>query len=380
MMNHSGLLNDSLKMSTGKMCNDCMYNTTDQINLYFHQNVTVPSNISKDGSSAYIEHLRSISGIVNTVVYNYGLLLIASIGITSNLLVIITMIGSRRLRNNSAGIMMIFLAFVDEVVLLSYIVRNTRLFHLDIHQPYCGIFEYLNTVSRSLSHLILLLISVNRYALVCHPLKHRMVTSIKATWIQLCICFILCSGAGVYVLLSFDRDSTFCILSKDERVMIIYYTGIIVVFMVFSNLVPLTLIIVFTFLVISALRHHRQTLGAANQSVKRKQSEKQLTQALVAVNISFILLSLPYVIIYIVYFGETTFSVEAILYLEIIVRLLALTDSMVHVINFFLYLWYSKIFRSSLVGIFSCKIKSRETATTDETGRTENSVTESTQL
>ena len=97
----------------------------------------------------------------------YSFIVTFSIGIPVNVLIFITMLSSEKLRRNSSGMLIIYLAmweFVDSVIRISDWFLS--------YMP-CVLFDYILYVPQFIANTSMFLISLNRYALVCHSFSHQ---------------------------------------------------------------------------------------------------------------------------------------------------------------------------------------------------------------
>ena len=215
----------------------------------------------------------------------YGYYAINCFGIFTNLLVIAAMVCSHLL-TCTAGIL-VFTMYYNE--------------NLNI-RPHCLITEYIWNTMRFFLHWIMVIISFNRFALVCYPFKHTKVTSIKSTIVQLITLFILCGVAALYNLFGRDSGRVDCYLRVATDNLWIYYISTVVINFDLGSFVPITLTLCLTLLVYRALRRHQEVLRNMTKNITTQHSENQVTKALVASNVSFILLSVPYFSLYIPFF------------------------------------------------------------------------------
>ena len=248
----------------------------------------------------------------------YSILSLSSLGIATNLLTIITMVTSRRLRKYPAGKLIIALAVVDciNIIWPVFSFSHTR-------------SEILSFFSYSLlnaSVLILLLISINRYVIVCQPLHHHGVTSNKSVVFQL-----------IAVLLGSFMSSGFEIGRAQIITLILYATTVAIITII---------ILVLTISTYHSLNQSNHALGAQRSF---SSLENQMTKAMMSVLFKCIVLLIPYIStclwIQLIHWDKSTRTV-----LDVAVWLLLLFTSN-FVINFFLYVWYSQEFRSSFLGL-----------------------------
>ena len=201
--------------------------------------------------------------IVNKVLY-YGIFTVCGIGAINNVIVMLTMLMSVKLLKNSGGILIMALAFVDCSLNISVWIDFYDFYHHVIKNfVYCVAYTYYWHITRSLTHLITMLISINRYALVCHPFTHRKVTSKKSALFQLLAVTIFSSVGCIYIFFSNDPNADFCTL--DKRTIHIYFIAFNIVDSVFSNIVPLGVTIILTTKILLALKKNKQLLEATGE-------------------------------------------------------------------------------------------------------------------
>ena len=299
----------------------------------------------------------------------YGYYIINSFGIFTNLLVIAAVVSSQKLRKTSAGLLITVLAIADLLTCTTGIIVNLMYFneHLNV-RPFCLIIEYIWSTMRSFSHWIMVIISVNRFALVCYPFKHSRITSIKSTIYQLLALFIVCSTTALYKIFGRDSEGGDCYLNADTENLWIYYISTVVIGFSVGSVAPIIITLCLTILVCRALRRKQESLGAVTSTTT---AQKQVTKALVASNVTFILLSVPYFSLYIPYFmdGWLVYFPERVSYNVVTaVLILNVIECANYVINIFLYTWYSPKFRQSLFGLLKCKCHSDQ-APSSNTGK-----------
>ena len=236
------------------------------------QNTTTYSKESSDFEQAsWIKDF-----IVNKVLY-YGIFTVCGIGAINNVIVMLTMLMSVKLLKNSGGILIMALAFVDCSLNISVWIDFYDFYHHVIKNfVYCVAYTYYWHITRSLTHLITMLISINRYALVCHPFTHRKVTSKKSSLFQLLAVIIFSSVGCIYIFFSNDPNADFCTL--DKRTIHIYFIAFNIVDSVFSNIVPLGVTIILTTKILLALKKNKQLLEATGERSTKTQDSKSGTR------------------------------------------------------------------------------------------------------
>ena len=407
--------------------------TSDTENTSVATTTSFSSSEQTSGSSVLGQGKRLHDYFVHNIFY-YFILAICSVGTINNIIVMLTMLMSVKLIKNSGGILIMALAFVDCSLNVSVWIDWYDYFHHVIKNfAYCVAFTYYWHITRSLTHLITMLISINRYALVCHPFTHRKITSRKSTMFQLIAAITFASVGSIYVLYTNDPDAEFCTL--DRKAIHIYFIAFNIVDSVLSNIVPLGVTIILTTKILFALKKNKQTLhdgqerpatsqskswmgkkndqtlddgqerpktsqnsynksridkkskhsfddgpeisassrGSISESkesgstprnkrevrrlTKGSEAEKNLTKALVAVNLAFILLLLPFIIMHTIYFLYYLLNADrsdTYYYITFAWVIFYLFETLNYSINLFLYSWYSPMFRLSLIKLLPC--------------------------
>ena len=298
-----------------------------------------------------------IAEFVHTKFHFYGYFTVSGCGIFTNLLVIAAVLYSNKIQKTSAGLLIIVLAIVDFFVCAFGTIGFAIYYNEHINSmPYCLIIRYLWSVTRFYSHWIMVLISGNRYAMVCHPFTHKKVTSLKSTLCQLAVLLLFCTVGALYIFFIYDNEKNYCLFEADN--LWIYYISTVVIYFVFSGFVPVTVTIALTIHVFQTFKNNNVAClsrqGASTDP--RKKLEEQVTKALVASNVVFVLLSFPLYIVYVPYFFSTyhkPFSVPVANNLSTSVFILNVVESANYAVNLFLYSWYSPMFRQSVVCLFT---------------------------
>ena len=346
-------MNTTMTPEQNEIFNENITRTRDQ-NL---KNVTFNKSISLELSIAMFAHKKF---------HFYGYFTVNGCGIFTNVLVIATVLSSDKLRKTSSGLLITVLAHADLLTCVSGTVVMAMYYNKHINiRPYCLILEYFWNVMTFYSHWIMVLIGVNRYALVCHTFTHNKVTSFKSTISQLAVLLVLCAVIALYNVFGRDNGSNDCHLTPGTSNMWIYFISTIVIKFIFSNVVPASVTMVLTILVVrtfrknedTCLRRHETSTGA------HKQLEEQVTKALVTSNLVYVLLSFPSYIVYMPYFLNswyTMFSLPVTYNLITAVSILRVVGSINFAINFFIYSWYSPMFRKAIVCLFRCNMDSEK--------------------
>ena len=297
-------------------------------------------------------------------IFKYGRNVTCSLAVLTNILILITMAYSRKSWRFSTGLLMVTLASVDIIGNGLELVYNVLGF-TKIVVPHCIVIGYLRYSAFNLSNLIMMLISLNRYALVCRPFTHRNITSRKSTILQLTFITVSCFVFNIYLFFVLIQPYSWCKLryiSGNRYVLSVILR--IIVYVVISNILPLVVTGVLTGLVIRELSRSSETLGdIVNVRRNAREAEKNLTKAMIAVNVAFIVLILPFLIVNITAFianpGFSFYSRELFLKINLARTITTFIQNINYSINFILYILYIPVFKSAFCGIFNSKCKKR---------------------
>ena len=206
-------------------------------------------NINSNHTFNNISLEEYIAAFVYTKFRFYGYLTVNGCGILTNLLVISTVLTSNKLRKTSTGVLIMVLAHVEMLVCASGMVVVSMFYIKNIGiKPHCLIIIYIWNIAKFYSHWIMVVIGVNRYAMVCRPFKHKKVTSYKSTLRQLAVLLLLCALAALFTIFSYDNERNDCILRKNDNLWM-YYISKIVLNYIFSSVLPVVTTTVLTILV-----------------------------------------------------------------------------------------------------------------------------------
>ena len=283
----------------------------------------------------------------------YGDRVINSLGTLFNAVILITMLSSRHLRHNSSGILIILLAILELFdAIFRICVREVDLYGL------CVILEFVRGFLIFMGNNVILLIAINRFALVCFPLRHHQVTDIKATLIQITVLALIGFGANSFLFaVNIHYRNHNCILTRETFE--IYFNGVLAAYICIGSLTPVLGTLILTIIVIVRLTSHRGLMKTSSRQGKIQQAQKAITKVMIGVGISFVLLTLPYSIFYIVnYYTAKTHGFNQVLLFKQLDLYLALFHQLNRINNFFLYVGYHTKFKERLIQLLRCKWKS----------------------
>ena len=267
-----------------------------------------------------------------------------------NAIVFVTMLSSPKLRHNSSGILIILLAaleFVDSLL---------RVLYYFIPFSLCQAHEFVNAFIIVVGNNLILLIAINRFALVCFPFKHQAVTSIKSTLIQVAILAVTGLGANSFLFaVDFIYHAWYgcrIVLSTFD----LYFKGVLAVYICLGSFFPALGTLVLSIIVIIRLRNRGSLKDASTQQGKTQQAERNITKATIGVALGFVICNLPYWIFWLAYF-YTPKRHDARLWalFETLYMYLGVFFNLNRINNFFLYLVYHTRFRARLLQLIKCK-------------------------
>ena len=213
-------------------------------------------------------------------ILKYGFIGTNFIAVFTNILVVATFCASWKFWRSSVLILLLTLAcfdFVGNGISLMHYVLYPYSLYAFIYLYVCGL------VFRTLSFLMMIPISANRYALVCRPLTHKVVTSKKSTIIQI---------ATLTVLAFISFIVHFIVQQKLHNS--IYNISILIIHITMCNFLPLFVTCVLTILVSREFRRINRTLeDSVRTGNASRQVERNVTKAMLSTNIAFIVLVLP---------------------------------------------------------------------------------------
>ena len=276
----------------------------------------------------------------------YGTPVTTSLGVFTNILVVATLIVSWKFWRHSLGILLLTLACVDiignGVCFIYYLLAIFQ--NLFFPQT----FYYLNNGFKRLSYLMMIPISANRYALICKPFTHHVITSTKSTLIQITTLAVFALSSGIFELyLNQITKSLYSICN-------------LIINAVMCSILPLIVTFVLTVLVICEFRRMNRTLGdSVRTGANSRQGERNVARAMIAVNVAFIVLILPQAVFRIIWIF---FKLENNSDYSLALIWLTFLSDLNFSVNIFIYTLCLPRFRSTLLGLFAYKCcRKRET-------------------
>ena len=316
-----------------------------QLNVTNITNDTVLSNPLEAAIHDFIHNNRPYVRIVT-----------CSLAVLTNILVVITVARSRKSWKYSTHILILTLACADiaynSLELVKEILNNI-LSHIpvDNFEIYFSVLYYtwiVGMILLPISNYMIILISLNRCVLVCKPFSHHRITSRRSTLKQIVAVSTIFTILGLLNIIDIGHMHGVCTIFK--------ITAVVYVFL--SYIVPLTVSVVLTILVLREFRQNRSTLNKPVNTRTEIQGEKNITKAMIAVIVAFILLTLLHAVSYTLYkFNVCMFEANVNLFLNTLAadNVLSIWRDVNFSINIFIYTVYIPKFRVALLNVFKCK-------------------------
>ena len=272
------------------------------------------------------------------VFVEYARTITATIAIITNIFVVATLGLSFKFWRYNIGILLLTLACVDIIGNGAYLIHDMIVFkmHYDLNYHSSNLLLYLNNSFKCSSRLMTILISVNRYALICKPFNHQTVTSRRSVIIQITALTAMPLTGNVL-----------CLFFRGKKNMCTWISNLVTI------VVPIFITLILTVLVVREFKRNNRTLDSVQSEVAFRQAEKNVTRAMIATNVAFIVLALPDGIVICICLLKHFKNCNIIAQF-----LLALADTNFSV-NILIYILYLPKFKSTLFGIFKCKFCNR---------------------
>ena len=325
--------------------------TQGQVNesgIQLNSTATIPNVTKPVDNWSLVKEDPAYKTAVDVNFYSYRA--IHASGTLLNAIVFVTMLSSQKLRHNSSGILIILLAVLEFMDSLYRFLKQTLVFGIcQFHEIFIGFMIFVG-------NNLILLIAINRFALVCFPFKHRPVTNIKSTLIQIAILAVTGLGANSYL---FAVDFFFDV-KYGCRIWIatydLYFKGVMAVYIGLGSFFPALGTLVLSIIVIIKLRNRGSLKDTSSQQGKTQQAERNITKAAIGVGLGFVIFNLPYWIFFLVFFyTPKRHDVRLWALFETLYMYLGVLFNLNRVNNFFLYLVYHTRFRVRLLQLIKCK-------------------------
>ncbi len=300
----------------------------------------------------------------------YSLAFILPIGLSLNFLVGCVFI-RQRLRRTTPGHYFLAISCSSNVFLLGELLNWMNSFDGDIYYLLtfmetssiaCKWVHFIRNLGRIWTAWLIVAITIERFLTVAFPLKsNRWATPTKAKVViltELIICIGITGALFVLVESRMYGSRERCVLAQGYSQ--IYKKWFLTCIVAGELVTPSIIVIIFTALIIWKLRQAqvKRSLSREGQMSKRKRSrDLQPTLALLAIAITFILMRLPYIILYFINtFKDACRIGKWKTYYIYSANLAALVLAVTYYcINFILYYTTGSTFREELAKLSRCQ-------------------------
>ena len=298
------------------------------------------------GSGPVLGFERLVSIIVPII---FGM--IAVLGFAGNLLVIIVVVGNRQMRN-STNLLIISLALADLFFIVICVPFTATMYAMPIWpfgDAWCKIYQYMINVTAYASVYTLVLMSLDRYLAVVHPISTMGLRNERNTYIAIIITWAMIFVFNIPILMQYQKiDYEFMgemrsacmnmrIYDNPKQGRLLYGC-----FFAFGYVIPLTLVTILYGAMIKRLLYGVVPRG--NQSSESMRSKRRVTRMVVIVVLIFAICWLPIQVIFMLTnFGSYPESTSFVV-VQIASNCLAYMNSCVNPI---LYAFLSENFRKS---------------------------------
>ncbi|XP_013101717.1 allatostatin-A receptor [Stomoxys calcitrans] len=320
--------------------------------LFYHPTISTSTElVQPDDNDIYPEISRLVRIIVPLC---FGL--IALTGFFGNTLVILVVLLNQQM-HSTTNLLIVNLAIAD-LLFVVFCIPFTATDYVADTWPFgdlwCRIVQYLIVVTAFASIYTLVLMSIDRFLAVVHPIRSRMLRTEKIT--KICICAIwgviltillpVALSHGIVQIHGATYTQELCRFMENSFLSPSVYQ---IIFFATSYLLPLMVISGLYVRMITSLWRHGTSV---RMSVESQRGRKRVTRLVVVVVIAFASLWLPIQIILLlkaldIYQATTKFTVI----LQIIAQTLAYTSSC---INPVLYAFLSDNFRKAFYKAINC--------------------------
>lgn len=307
----------------------------------------------------------------------FGLIVITGLG--GNLLVICSVLCNQQMRSTT-NILIVSLAFAD-LFFIIFCVPFTATGYVLPYWPFgnlwCKVVHFVIFVSAYISIYTLVLMSLDRYLAVVHPISSLSIRTernayiiVAFTWVIILLCHIpLLVQYGVHEYLYYGEERSACMnlkgLEKQEISQMFFAS-----FLAFGYLLPLSLICVLYGLMLKRLLN--RTVPGGSQRAENVRTRKRVTRMVVIVVVIFAICWLPIQIIFMLQqFGSFPTDITSAA-LQMCANCLAYMNSCVNPI---LYAFLSDNFRKGFKKFLSCSSVRYKQMTLVKTNKKNNNMT-----
>lgn len=314
---------------------------------------SIPPNPYAEGT----EH-PDISLILSQEVIRYVFPIIILFGTIGNVLSILVLY-RKAMQRNCSSTYLIMLAVTDMAVLylscfktwLRIVTGGYEMLH--INSGMCKTIKYLFFTSTHLSAWFIVLLTCERFLVVCFPFRASRYWIVHRPWI------ITLVTIGIIMLININyfwtseliviRKTLKCVVFEHDTLMCTVFP---ILNMFIYSFLPAGIVFSFNMAIIATIARHNRFKDAPQQrgitTMLRRQNQQRLTVMLICICLLWLLLSGPYAII-------SSFIHNASIFVRTISYLLMYVN---HAINFYIYCLTGKRFRFELKRMFGYQVYS----------------------
>ncbi|XP_022239718.1 allatostatin-A receptor-like [Limulus polyphemus] len=351
VQDYSSLKNTQYKRATSSILN-VLNSTLLEMNII--SNFSVSENVSRQEDLDYdqAEEMERILSILVPVLFG----IIVVVGLIGNSLVVIVVLFNPQMRSTT-NLLIINLAMAD----LLFIIFCVPFTAWDYSLPYwpfgdvwCRIVQYLVFVCAYASIYTLVLMSLDRFMAVVHPITSMSIRTERNAYIAIVItwsciivaCVPVLQAHGLMNYMFREKEHSVCVFLADEGY---NHVAFQISFFLSSYVVPLVLIFALYMLMLKRLWFHGAPGG--KMSAESQKSKKRVTRMVVVVVLIFAICWFPIQIV-LVLKSLRKYELEAgTIALQISSHILAYMNSCVNPI---LYAFLSENFRKAFRKVISC--------------------------
>ncbi len=277
--------------------------------------------------------------------------LISVLGFTGNMLVIIVVLANRQMRNTT-NLLILSLSVADLffiIICVPFTAMSYAMTTFPFGIVWCRTYQYVVQVTAYVSIYTLVLMSLDRYLAVVHPISSMTLRTERNTVVVIVLCWIVILLGNIPVMLQhgvieydFNGEARSACINlnhfRDKNAARIFYGC----FFVFAYVLPLALIVVLYGTMLKRLLHGVVPRG--NQSSESNRSRRRVTRLVVIVVVIFALCWLPIQVIFMIKEFGTFPQSYVFMAIQIASNCLAYMNSCVNPI---LYAFLSDNFRKS---------------------------------
>lgn len=323
---------------------------------------TDSSTISYNGTTESFQNVYD--DVLKAVDIMYAIIIPTSllVGLTGNLLTICVM-NKKSFSKLQARFFLIALAFSDTIVILTQPFHKPVIFKLfgrdlrAISSIGCKIYFWFFRTAKMMSSWFVVCLCVERFVAIMYPFKVKLLFTKRRCQLIVCVLFFVLgafnAGWTYYTNILQNGVCSAEALDMTNSSDVLKYRIMLFLVFGFLALVPVTILVILTPIIITTIRSGARKRQQLTQSSKNDAQVARATTMLMAVIIAFILLATPYVVFHnISFYKSKSLSADNSKLYQIARDIAQLLELLNYTINFFLYVFTSRQFRDGVVSLF----------------------------